>query len=94
MRKSSMQGAPMSAVRKYASQGESTLRQAAEDVAERVGDLSEAAVDRASRYYRRGRDAMQHSARSVEHYVEEQPIRSALVALGIGCLICAALIRR
>jgi ElaB/YqjD/DUF883 family membrane-anchored ribosome-binding protein len=92
--KSSMQGAPMSAARKYASEGPSMLRQAASDVAERVGDFGEAAADKASQVYRQGRHAIQRSARSVERYVEEQPIRSTLVALGIGCLICAMLIRR
>jgi ElaB/YqjD/DUF883 family membrane-anchored ribosome-binding protein len=84
----------MSAARKYASEGQSVLRQAASDVAQRVGDIGEAAADKTSQVYRQGRQAMRHSARSVERYVEERPIRSTLVALGIGCLICAMLIRR
>jgi|GEM_PF-4190853 len=87
-------GAPMSGARKMASQGQRMMRDSAADMTHGLHDMSDAAVDMASNYYRQGSRALRGSAGAVGHYVEEQPVRSTLVALGLGCLICALLIDR
>ena len=77
-----------------AMEGRHALRDVASTAAETLHDVSGTARDAASRYYRQGRNTLYHSARDLEHYVEEQPVKSALMALGIGCILAALLIRR
>ena len=87
-------GAPMSTARKMAHEGRRAVAETASDLAERAEDMGHSARKMASRYFREGRKAARHSAQSVEHFVEEQPLRTALLALGVGCIVCALLIRR
>ena len=83
-------GAPMSAARRVASQGRHRLG----DVTHTLHDMSDEAMEAATRAYRRGSHALSHSARDFGHLVEEHPVRTTLFALGIGCLLAAMLIRR
>ena len=59
-----------------------------------TSDLTDSAQKMAAHYYNQGRHSLRHGAENVEHFVEEQPIRTALLALGIGCIVCAMLIRK
>lgn len=87
-------GAPLSAARRMALEGRGAIGDMAQAAAESLHDVGDTARHAASRYYRQGRGALGRSARDVEHYVEDQPVRSALMALGIGCIVAALLIRR
>ena len=87
-------GAPLSAARRIALEGRDALGDMASTAADTLHDVSGTARHAASRYYRQGRNSLYHSARDLEHYVEEQPVKSALMALGIGCILAALLIRR
>ncbi len=70
------------------------IEDAACNVSERLHDLREQASDRAVQYYNQGRRSLRRSAEDLQDVVAERPLRSTLVALGIGCLLCACLIRR
>lgn len=78
----------MHAARSLADQGRRMFRDA------HLSDLKDSAQKMAAHYYNQGRHSLRHGAESVEHFVEEQPIRTALLALGIGCIVAAMLIRR
>jgi hypothetical protein len=67
---------------------------AACDVSHRLQDLGQRAGDMASQYFDQGRRSLRRSSADLQDLVEEQPIRSTLVALGIGCLLAACFIRR
>jgi ElaB/YqjD/DUF883 family membrane-anchored ribosome-binding protein len=87
-------GAPLSTARRMALEGRETLGHVGSNVTSALHDAGDNALHAASRYYRQGRGVLTQSARDIEHYVEDQPIRSALVAIGVGCIVCAMLIRR
>lgn len=78
----------MQSARSIADQGRRMLRDT------HLSDLSDSAQKMAAHYYNQGRHSLRHGAESVEHFVEEQPIRTALLALGLGCIVCALMIRR
>jgi len=84
----------MSKARRMASQGRETLSDATSEVTHRLHDVADSALHAASSAVRRGGRVARHSARDLEHYVEEHPVRTTLFALGIGCLIAAMLVRR
>jgi len=87
-------GAPASTARRLATHGREALGDLASGVTHALHDAGDTATHAARDYYRLGRNAAYHSARDIEHYVEEQPVRSALFALGVGCIVAALLIRR
>jgi ElaB/YqjD/DUF883 family membrane-anchored ribosome-binding protein len=43
--------------------------------------------DKTSEFYHQGRDKAVEWERSLENYVREQPMKSVLIAAGIGCLL-------
>jgi ElaB/YqjD/DUF883 family membrane-anchored ribosome-binding protein len=43
--------------------------------------------DQASEYYERGRDMAQQWEQNLEGYIQEQPIKSILIAAGVGLLL-------
>jgi ElaB/YqjD/DUF883 family membrane-anchored ribosome-binding protein len=53
---------------------------------EKLGQLG----DKASEYYAQGRDKAQQIERGVEQFIREQPLKSILIAAGIG--VCFGLI--
>lgn len=58
----------------------SNVRDAAQEQYERVRDT-------ATEYYEQGRDRFMEAESSLEDYVREQPIKSLLIALGVGYVI-------
>jgi len=65
----------------------STARAAAE---EKFGELK----DSAGQYYEMGRERVYDAEQSVEEYIRDQPVKSVLIAAGIGFLFGACYMRR
>jgi len=63
---------------------------AKEAVREKMGDVRRGA----SELYSRGRDRANEAVKGLEHYVQEQPIKSLLIAVGAGLLLGAIIRRR
>jgi ElaB/YqjD/DUF883 family membrane-anchored ribosome-binding protein len=75
-------------------QGGSTTGQLRDKAAEMVGNVRDAATehyenlrDTAQEYYDQGRQKAQEWQQSLEQYVQEQPIKSLLIAAGVGVLL-------
>ena len=47
-----------------------------------------------SEYYEQGRDQVQHAERAVEHFIEKRPLKSVLIAAGVGIVLGSFLFRR
>ena len=61
-----------------------TLRDIAEDVVhEKLSELRDSAAD----YYDRQRDKTQLVQRSLERHIQERPLKSVLIGVGIGVLL-------
>ena len=67
---------------------------AADQVRETASQVRDAAQekfnelrDQASQYYEEGRQRAQEWEQSLETYVQEQPIKSLLIAAGVGALL-------
>lgn len=58
----------------------STAKEAAQ---EKIGQLG----DKVSEYYDQGREKAQRAQLSVEEYITEQPLKSILIAAGVGLLL-------
>jgi ElaB/YqjD/DUF883 family membrane-anchored ribosome-binding protein len=80
--------------RQAASQMSDTMRDTAQEFGERARHLAEETFSRAGDYYDESRDVVRSAARSAERCVRDQPLRSMLVAVGIGCLLGAIIVRR
>jgi ElaB/YqjD/DUF883 family membrane-anchored ribosome-binding protein len=48
----------------------------------------------ASRRYEQGRDKVQQAERNVEHFIEQLPLKSILIAAGVGVVLGGFLFRR
>jgi ElaB/YqjD/DUF883 family membrane-anchored ribosome-binding protein len=48
----------------------------------------------ASEYYEQGRDQVQQAERAVEHFIEKRPLKSVLIAAGVGIVLGGFLFRR
>jgi len=68
-----------------AQQATEKLKDTAERVQERIGDIK----DQANEYYEQGRQRAQEWEQSLEDYVREQPIKSLLIAAGVGLVLGA-----
>ena len=64
-----------------------TAKDIAEDQLEQVGE-------KASEYYEQGRDRVHGVACACEQFIRDRPLRSVLVAVGIGWLLGGILKRR
>ena len=64
-----------------------TAKQAA---GERLGELR----DTANQYYEMGRTRVYDAEHTVEDYIRQQPLKSVLIAAGVGFLFGACYIRR
>jgi ElaB/YqjD/DUF883 family membrane-anchored ribosome-binding protein len=67
------------------------LRDTASQVGQQVRDAAREQYghlrDQASEYYERGRDMAQQWEQNLEGYIQEQPIKSILIAAGVGLLL-------
>ena len=67
------------------------VRDQASHVAGKISDAASQSYehlrDTASDYYQQGREKAQHWQEAVEDYVTERPIKSLLIAAGIGALL-------
>jgi ElaB/YqjD/DUF883 family membrane-anchored ribosome-binding protein len=68
--------------------------QAKEAAAEQLGQLKETASqyyqqgrDKAAEYYQQGRDKAMEMEHDLEDYVRSQPLKSVLIAAGVGLLL-------
>lgn len=59
-----------------------------------VGHKIDEIADSASEIYGRGRERALEWRDNVDHYVQEQPMRSVLIAAGLGLFVGALLARR
>jgi ElaB/YqjD/DUF883 family membrane-anchored ribosome-binding protein len=68
-----------------------SVKETASNVAGKISDVASQSYDRfrdtASEYYQSGREKAQHWQEEVENYVQEQPIKSLLMAAGVGVLL-------
>ena len=69
----------------------SQVREQASQVAGKISDAAtqtyEHFRDTASDYYQQGREKAQHWQEEVENYVQDQPIKSLMIAAGVGVLL-------
>lgn len=81
------------------------LRNKAGDVKQSVAELGNVAKqaanekltelrDTATEYYEKGRERVVEAEQSMEDYIREQPVKSVLIAAGIGFLFGACYLRR
>lgn len=81
------------------------LRRKGADVKQNVQDLTTAAKaaageklgelrDTANQYYEMGRNRAFDAEQTVEEYIRQQPLKSVLIAAGVGFLFGACYIRR
>ncbi|HEY5314414.1 MAG TPA: hypothetical protein VIK18_17910 [Pirellulales bacterium] len=61
---------------------------------EMAHDAMDQARESAGELYAQGRERVSGAAASVEQCIRDQPLRSLLVAAGIGCLLGAIWVRR
>lgn len=52
-----------------------------------AGEYYQQGRDMASQYYEQGREMATEWEQNLENYVREQPIKSLLIAAGVGCVI-------
>ena len=67
------------------------VREQASQMAGKIGDAAthgyEQVRDTASDYYQQGREKAMHWQEELENYVAERPIKSLLIAAGVGALL-------
>ena len=78
---------PASAVLETAETAREQLRTMGEGAHEAAHDAMDQARDSAAELYSEGRDRVRGATASVEQCIRDQPLRSLLVAAGIGCLL-------
>lgn len=83
-----------SSVREKAEAAREQLESASEGAREMAQDALDQARERGEELYLQGRERMSGMMNSVEQCIRDQPLRSLLVAAGIGCLLGAIWVRR
>ncbi len=83
------QGTSTEQVRQGASQMGEGLRNMGEKVKETAQQKYEELRDQASEYYESGRERAKELEQTLEDYVQNQPVKSLLIAAGIGFLLGA-----
>ena len=83
-----------SAVRDTAEAAREQLHTMGHQATEMAHDAMDQARESASELYAQGRERVSGAASSVEQCIRDQPLRSLLVAAGIGCLLGALWVRR
>lgn len=74
------------------------LKETASKVGKQVADVGHQVKDaakeqyenlrnQAADYYEQGKETVEQYTDSVEHYIQEQPIKSVLIAAGVGILM-------
>jgi ElaB/YqjD/DUF883 family membrane-anchored ribosome-binding protein len=74
-------------VREAASDVGQQVREAGSQVREAAREQYDRLRDQASDYYDRGREMAQEWEQDLEGYIQEQPIKSILIAAGVGLLL-------
>jgi ElaB/YqjD/DUF883 family membrane-anchored ribosome-binding protein len=70
------------------------LQNAGAGACEAAHDAMDQVRDSAAEIYSEGRERVRGATASVEQCIRDQPLRSLLVAAGIGCLLGALWVRR
>jgi ElaB/YqjD/DUF883 family membrane-anchored ribosome-binding protein len=81
-------------VRDTAEAARDQLQAMGHQASEVAHDAMDQARETASELYSEGRQRVSGAAASVEQCIRDQPLRSLLVAAGIGCLLGALWVRR
>jgi ElaB/YqjD/DUF883 family membrane-anchored ribosome-binding protein len=84
----------MSAARKMANGGHHLLRDTAASLSHSMHGLGDMTRETAAQALDRSRRSLVSTAHCMESFVEEQPVRATLLAVGLGCLIAALVVRR
>lgn len=74
-------------LRGSAQQVQKNLRDIGEQVRDAATERYQHLRDQASEYYEQGRERAMEWERGLEEYVQEKPIKSLLIAAGVGLLI-------
>lgn len=56
-------------------------------VRDQASQYYEQGRDRAVEYYEQGRQRAMEMEQNLENYIREQPVKSVLIAAGVGCLL-------
>ena len=84
--------------REHASDGAATLKQGIHDVGtaarQMAADRMEEMRDRAGHFVDEGRERIRNAADTVQSRVQDRPVKSLLIAAGIGFLLGAWWMRR
>lgn len=83
-----------SGVRETAEAAREQLHAMGHQAREVAHDALDQARESAEELYEQGRERMSGAVNSVEQCIRDQPLRSLLVAAGIGCLLGAIWVRR
>jgi ElaB/YqjD/DUF883 family membrane-anchored ribosome-binding protein len=81
------QGGGASQLKETAGQVASNLRDVGSQVREAAAQQYQQVRDSAQEYYEQGREKAMEWQHQVEDYVREQPIKSILIAAGVGALL-------
>lgn len=63
------------------------LKDKAQQVRDAAGEKLQDLRDHASEYYQQGRDKAEQWEQSLEDYIQEAPMKSILIAAGVGFLV-------
>jgi ElaB/YqjD/DUF883 family membrane-anchored ribosome-binding protein len=81
------QGGAGETIRETASQVQQNLRDMGGQVRDAAQEKFNELRDQAAEYYEQGRQSAREWEHSLEEYVQQQPVKSLLIAAGVGALI-------
>jgi len=74
-------------LRDKASEVQQNLRDMGGQVRDAASEKYYQLRDQANQYYNQGRETAQQWERSLEDYVQEQPVKAVMIAAGVGLLL-------
>ena len=87
MNEGGMEGQGQGQMRETAAQVQENLRNLGSQVRDAATEKYSELRDQAADYYEQGRRRATEMEESLEHYVQEKPIQSLLIAAGVGMLL-------
>lgn len=81
------EGSASEQVRQHAGEAVQNVREMGSQVREAAREKLENLRDQASEYYDQGREKAQEWEQNLESYIQDQPVKSLLIAAGVGFLL-------